>query len=123
MKDVRQKGFQNRVDVDEVLNWIDRHVGPLDSEIVDWTGLAGRVLSQDVVSQSHVPNFRRAMMDGFAVDAEDVAGATPLQPIGGKRDRRDTPGAIVRIAGQARERRPNHDGRTDSGRRQRGASF
>ncbi|MGE0812161.1 MAG: gephyrin-like molybdotransferase Glp [Vicinamibacterales bacterium] len=42
--------------------------------------LAGRVLAEDVVAASNVPPFARAMMDGYAVRAEDTAGASADAP-------------------------------------------
>lgn len=42
--------------------------------------LPGRVLAADVTAGASVPPFARAMMDGFAVRADDTAGATPDVP-------------------------------------------
>jgi len=42
--------------------------------------LAGRVLAADVVAGTNVPPFARAMMDGYAVHADDTVGATPDTP-------------------------------------------
>ncbi|MFN7978059.1 MAG: gephyrin-like molybdotransferase Glp [Vicinamibacterales bacterium] len=38
--------------------------------------LSGRVLADDVTAQADVPPFARAMMDGYAVHADDTTGAT-----------------------------------------------
>lgn len=49
-------------------------------ETVPLEHLAGRVLADDVVARSNVPPFARAMMDGYAVRADDTTGATPDTP-------------------------------------------
>lgn len=74
--DVRMRGFASRASVDQVWQWIDNQTGCIPSEMVLLDGLAGRVLADDVVSDVDVPAFDRAMMDGFAVRAEDTAGAS-----------------------------------------------
>src|SRR4029450_8890172 len=54
---------------------------PLDrTEIVALLQANGRVLAQDVVSNADVPPFSRAAMDGYAIRAEDTAGASPATP-------------------------------------------
>ncbi len=42
--------------------------------------LPGRVLAEDVVAASNVPPFARAMMDGYAVRADDTTGASAGTP-------------------------------------------
>ncbi len=49
-------------------------------ETVPLEHLAGRVLADDVVACANVPPFARAMMDGYAVRADDTTGATPDTP-------------------------------------------
>ncbi|MEA2009433.1 MAG: gephyrin-like molybdotransferase Glp, partial [Actinomycetota bacterium] len=56
-------------------------ISTLPSEPVDVMDVAGRVLADDVVSDVNVPAFRRSMMDGYAVRAEDTYGATAYNPI------------------------------------------
>lgn len=41
----------------------------------------GLVLAEDVVAQLALPVFDNSAMDGYAVRAEDVAGATPERPV------------------------------------------
>ena len=86
-KDVRMKGFRNRTTVPEALAWVDSKTTSLAPEVVDLSQLAGRILTEDIVSPLDIPGFDRAMMDGFAVIAEDSLGASmynrlPLQVIG-----------------------------------------
>lgn len=82
--DVRMRGFKERVTVAETLAWLDAELarrGVLSSENVALDEAAGRVLAADVVSRVNVPNFRRAMMDGYALHAADITAASPEQPV------------------------------------------
>jgi molybdopterin molybdotransferase len=74
--DVRMRGFTHRARVEDVLAWIDAEVPQLSGETVDLAHLAGRVLASEIVSPVDVPCFDRAMMDGYAVQAADTAGAS-----------------------------------------------
>jgi len=82
--DVRMRGFTQRTTVDDALAWVDSTVpsfGDLDIEDVSLLRAAGRVLARDAVSRVNVPAFARAMMDGFAVLADDTQGATSYNPL------------------------------------------
>jgi molybdopterin molybdotransferase len=79
--DVRMRGFARRATVDEVLRWVDAQSGPLPGEDVPLALAAARVLAASVTSAVDVPGFDRAMMDGFALRAASVAGATPYNPL------------------------------------------
>lgn len=82
--DVRMRGFAQRTTVDDALAWVDStlpDVGALDVEEVSLLSAAGRVLARDVVSPVNVPGFARAMMDGFALVADDTQGASPYNPL------------------------------------------
>ena len=79
--DVRMKGFRDRSTVSEALEAALDGIAPLPAESVSVTRAAGRVLAHDVVSTVNVPAFRRSMMDGYAVRAEDTYGATAYNPI------------------------------------------
>ena len=83
--DIRMRGFQQRTAVSVALDWIDRQVASLlsqhtaDKSGADFVPLAeacGRVLAETIVSPVNVPGFERAMMDGYAVHAEDLAGVS-----------------------------------------------
>ena len=54
---------------------------PLGSHEVPLAEALGRVLACDVVSPVSLPPWDNASMDGFAVRAEDVVGATRGQPV------------------------------------------
>ena len=108
--DVRMRGFAQRTTVEDALAWIDAALPSFDTLEVEDVSLiqaAGRVLARDIVSSVDVPGFDRAMMDGYAVVADDTLGSTaynplplrvlgtslPSQPFAGK----VVPGAAVRI--------------------------
>ena len=74
--DVRMQGFARRHTVQAALMWLDAQFHVLDAETVALRAAAGRVLSAPVVSGVDVPAFNRATMDGYAVVADSVEGAT-----------------------------------------------
>lgn len=67
---------------------------PLAAERVPLEEALGRVLAEDAHSDEPVPRFDNSAMDGFAVRAEDTAGATASAP------------SELRIAGESRAGRP-----------------
>jgi len=81
-RDVRMRGFQQRSSFAAALAWLDawldgsatRHAGQTP-QLVDLAQCVGRILATDVVSSYDVPQFAKAMMDGYAVQAAAVAGA------------------------------------------------
>jgi molybdopterin molybdotransferase len=79
--DVRMRGFARRTTVAAALEWLDAQLLPLEAERVPLASAAGRVLAAPVASAVDVPGFDRSMMDGFAVRASDVAGASVYNPI------------------------------------------
>src|SRR6202041_2720935 len=79
--DVRMRGFAQRHTVDAALVWLDAQLQPLTAEIVPLRQAAGRVLAASVVSDVDVPGFDRAMMDGYAVDADSTEGASAYTPL------------------------------------------
>ncbi|MEN9556050.1 MAG: Molybdopterin molybdenumtransferase, partial [Planctomycetota bacterium] len=81
--DVRMRGFATRSTVEQALQWIDSSISmlPRASEQVSLQQAAGRVLAEGVTSEIAVPGFRRAMMDGYAVQAADIQGASAWNPL------------------------------------------
>jgi molybdopterin molybdotransferase len=75
--DVRMHGFTRRHTVAAALAWLDGQLHLLEPEDVPLRVAAGRVLAAAVVSGVDVPGFDRATMDGYAVVADSVEGATP----------------------------------------------
>jgi molybdopterin molybdotransferase len=65
--------------LDEVLALTDRFL-PTESETVDTSAAFSRILSQDVFAPRDMPGFRRATMDGFAVNAAATFGASESTP-------------------------------------------
>jgi molybdopterin molybdotransferase len=69
------------ISVDAALEQILAGVLPLPSEEVALGDALGRVLATDLVAQLDVPPFANSAMDGYAVRAMDLAGATVAQPV------------------------------------------
>jgi molybdopterin molybdotransferase len=81
------KGFTRRHTVAAALVWLDAQLRPLDAETVSLHAAAGRILASPVTSDTDVPGFDRATMDGYAVVSDSTEGATaysriPLTVIG-----------------------------------------
>ncbi|MEZ6072698.1 MAG: molybdopterin molybdotransferase MoeA [Pirellulales bacterium] len=101
------RGFARRTTVTEALAWLDDQLAALPAETVAIDEAHGRVLAADVTSAIDVPAFDRAMMDGYAVVASDVQGASTYSPLelteagislpGRPADARVAPGEAVRI--------------------------
>jgi len=79
--DVRMKGFPRRWPVTQCLDWIDTHAMRMGTEEVGLEQAASRILAENMVSPVAVPHFTRAMMDGFALHAQDTSGASPYQSL------------------------------------------
>ncbi len=54
---------------------------PLCAERAPLSGALGRTLANGVRAETDMPPFDRAMLDGYAVRAEDVAAAAPAAPV------------------------------------------
>ena len=80
-KDVRMRGFSSRTPVEEAWSWISDLKLETETEEVSLDEAYGRVLAADIQSQVSVPGFRRAMMDGYAIRADEVLGADTYNPI------------------------------------------
>ena len=100
----RQEQFLEVVGRDEAEARFRRHLAlaPLGRETVPLAGAPGRVLCEDVVAGVDVPAFDRSGVDGFAVRAADLAGASDEAP---RRLRLNpevlTPGVVPRVAVEA----------------------
>ena len=75
------RGFAQRTPVADVIKWLDKNVTRGGAESIDLSEGAGRVLAEPITSPVNVPDFHRGMMDGFAVQAADTAGASPYNPL------------------------------------------
>lgn len=78
----RQQQFLEVVDRDEAEARFRRHLtlAPLGRETVALAAALGRVLAEDVVAGVDVPAFDRSSVDGFALRAADIAGASDESP-------------------------------------------
>lgn len=81
MRDVRMRGFAERVDVEEVDRFLAAHSHCLEAEEVDLLECVGRVLAGDVRAEVAVPGFARSAMDGYAVRGQDTFGASEYNPV------------------------------------------
>ncbi len=69
--------FGGTISLDEARKRIDAAVKPIDrTERVALAGANGRVIAEDALATADVPPFARAAMDGYAVRAQDTAGAS-----------------------------------------------
>jgi molybdopterin molybdotransferase len=76
---------------DEVRDILRDIARPLPAETIELTeDSLGRVLAEDIMSPVDLPGFDRAIMDGFAVRAQDTFGASPGAP------------AYLRLVGEVR---------------------
>lgn len=69
------------ISVEEARERVLAGVGRLEPERVGLIEALGRVLAEDVVSDIDVAPFDNSAMDGYAVRAEDVAGASEATPV------------------------------------------
>ena len=74
--------FQSTIALGEAKDIIAAATTPLDrTEQVALADARGRVLARDVTAPADVPPFARAAMDGYAVRAADVSGASRDTPV------------------------------------------
>jgi molybdopterin molybdotransferase len=67
--------------VDEAREKVLSQIHPLAPLQLPLTEAYGCVAAEEVVAERDLPEFASSAMDGFAVRASDVAGATPIRPI------------------------------------------
>lgn len=59
------------LNVDEAIAQILATIQPLEPEIIHLSESLGRILAQDIISDTDLPPFDNSAMDGFAIKAED----------------------------------------------------
>lgn len=101
------KEFFSVIDLDQAFEYI-REFTPVGIENVPVIDSLGRIIAQDIVADMDLPNFRRATMDGFAVQGASTFGASDGNPaylsvtgsvaMGESSDQTIGPGQAVRIA-------------------------
>ena len=68
------------IPVPEAIRLVEEQTPRLPAEAIALAQARGRVLAEDVVADTDLPPFDRALMDGYAVRAADTAGATTDAP-------------------------------------------
>jgi molybdenum cofactor synthesis domain-containing protein len=77
----RMRPFERTMPLAEARAIMERAIRPIErTESIRLEDANGRVLGQDVISNADVPPFSRAAMDGYAVRAEDIGGASSSAP-------------------------------------------
>ncbi|MGE5139308.1 MAG: gephyrin-like molybdotransferase Glp [Rudaea sp.] len=69
------------ISVEEARAFILSHFSPLEPESVNLLDALDRVLAEDVTSDLDIPPFANSAMDGYAVRADDVVGASSRSPV------------------------------------------
>ncbi|HLX36348.1 MAG TPA: gephyrin-like molybdotransferase Glp [Candidatus Binataceae bacterium] len=69
------------VSADEALRIVLENVAPLGVERVPIVAAHGRVLAEEIRSPRDIPGFDNSAMDGYAVRAADVIGASESHPV------------------------------------------
>jgi molybdopterin molybdotransferase len=69
------------ISVDAAVQQILETITPLPPETVPLRDALGRILAEDIISPIDHPPWDNSAMDGFAVRAEDVRGATRAAPV------------------------------------------
>ncbi|MDQ1610995.1 MAG: molybdopterin molybdotransferase [Pyrinomonadaceae bacterium] len=69
------------IPVPEAIRIVLEQTPRLPSEEVALVAARGRVLAEDVIADTDLPPFDRAMMDGYALRAADTVGATADAPV------------------------------------------
>jgi molybdenum cofactor synthesis domain-containing protein len=74
--------FKSTISLDQARRLLVENVRPVARTArVPLADAAGRVAAADLASTVHVPPFSRSAMDGYAVVAADLAGATRAAPV------------------------------------------
>ncbi len=79
---MKLKGFQKLTKTDQALNvWFEAlQLGKPRTEQANLPDCLGRVLAQELVATEDLPRFDKSAMDGYAVKAADLTGATQFKP-------------------------------------------
>jgi molybdopterin molybdotransferase len=76
----RPEASDGMIGVAEALERVMAGVAPLPAEDVSLDAALGRILAEDVVADEDIPPFRNSAMDGYAVRAADLRGASRTAP-------------------------------------------
>jgi molybdopterin molybdotransferase len=73
--------FFNVKTVDETIHIIEEHFVPIQEPVrISINEAAGRILAESVYSKEQVPSFARSTVDGYAVQAKTIFGASESMP-------------------------------------------
>lgn len=64
------------IPIAEAVGLVMQHIHTIGTEMVPLEHTYGRILAQPIIAQHDVPSFDRSPYDGFAVRAQDTAGAS-----------------------------------------------
>ena len=103
--------------VSEAVSLVMEHVHVTGMETIPLEHTYGRILAEPIIAKHDVPSFDRSPYDGFAVRAEDTAGASgdnriPFTVIG-----EIGAGHVADRGDWSRGSLPDYDGCPDSGKR------
>jgi molybdopterin molybdotransferase len=77
----KMRPFKGTISLEEARAIIERAIVPITrTERIPLEQASGRVLAETITSSADVPPFARAAMDGYAVRAQDTAGASRATP-------------------------------------------
>ncbi len=69
------------IEVSTALKQILEQIPVLGKERINILSALGRVLAEDIVAPRNIPPWPNSAMDGYAVKAADIKGASPNRPI------------------------------------------
>ncbi len=69
------------ISFDKAKSIVNKNITALDTESIDLMESGGRVLAEDIRATFDMPRFNNSAMDGFAVRASDLMGASKNKPI------------------------------------------
>lgn len=83
MDNVKMRGFMKLTRIDVALEKFFSQVSVerLAIERLPTTDILARVLAEDVVAESDLPNFDRSAVDGYALRSEETFGASRTNPV------------------------------------------
>lgn len=95
--DVRGRGFADRTPLADAIAWLDGLGFERPPERIAPGAALGRVLARAVVSTSDFPPLARALIDGYALAAENTEGASAYNPLPFAFDRTAGCGRVVPV--------------------------
>ena len=90
--------FKKRMNADEAKELFLNSFPPLaDIEVLPIEDCDGRIIAENITARIDVPHYRRAAMDGFAVNASDTLSASSGSPVMLKLAKTIEKGTCVRV--------------------------